>query len=145
MWFCPLQCEVCDVYDGIWYTTIAIWHVVHIVMEEITHYISHTSHNMCHYLVSSCSFGVLIARINVTYYSLYSMKPHTIYFTQVSWAENMSFLNVKLQFLCAICHNKCHILYIVMEETIHEVSWATTFVWKTTFSCNGIFHPMETY
>jgi hypothetical protein len=61
----------------------------------------------------------------------------------------MSFLNVKLQFLRVICQNKCHILYIVMEETIlftsHKCHEPQLLCEKTTFSCNGIFHPMETY
>jgi len=53
-------------------------HIIYIVVEETTQFISHKCHEL----------------------------------------KNMSLLNVKLQFLCAICHNKCHILYIVMEETI---------------------------
>lgn len=37
---------------------------------------------------------------------------------------------VKLQFLCTICYNKCHILYIGMDETMYS------FVMNYRFLCN---------
>jgi hypothetical protein len=36
--------------------------------------------------------------------------------------QYVSLANVKLQFLCTICHNKHHILYIVTDEITQFIS-----------------------